>query len=243
MNTDNQQKELEHDKKILAQAEKIWGRAGKAGELRLKERTEMIIDYCNIGPDKKILEIGCGTGALTEELAKTGAKIITTDIFPDFLRIVESKIKTGNVTFEIADAQRLDAFSDNTFDAVCGLSILHHLDINKTLSNIYRVLKLGGKIAFSEPNMLNPQIAIQKNIPFIKKILGDSPGETAFFSWQMKKNLKKCGFGKFSVTPFDFLHPSIPDSLADFFSKTSYLLGKTPLIKEIAGSLFITAKK
>jgi hypothetical protein len=43
-------------------------------------------------------------------------------------------------------------------------------------------LKSGGTIYFTEPNMLNPQIAIQKNVSWVKRKLGDSPDETAFLS-------------------------------------------------------------
>ena len=40
--------------------------------------------------------------------------------------------------------------------------------MDKSVSEIYRVLKPGGAIFFTEPNMMNPQIAIQKNISYIK---------------------------------------------------------------------------
>ena len=52
---------------------------------------------------------------------------------------------------------------------------MHHLNVKKALVEFYRVLKPGGTIYFTEPNMLNPIIAVQKNIPFIKKLMGDTP--------------------------------------------------------------------
>ena len=60
-------------------------------------------------------------------------------------------------------------------------------EIEEALRDIYRVLKPGGTIYFTEPNMLNPQIAMQKNIPWIKRKLGDSPDETAFFRWPLRR--------------------------------------------------------
>ena len=77
--------------------------------------------------------------------------------------------------------------SDNErFDAVVGSSVLHHLDVAQALRECFRVLKPEGVICFTEPNMLNPQIALQKNISFLKKRLGDSPDETTFFRWQIQ---------------------------------------------------------
>jgi ubiquinone/menaquinone biosynthesis C-methylase UbiE len=236
--------ELAHDKKILANAEKVWGRAGEAGKRRLERRAKMVIDYCQLGADKKVLEIGCGTGTLTEVLAKTGATVVATDIFPEFLKAVEGKIGVNsNVSYKIADAETLEGFADASFDAVVGLSILHHLDVDKTLSNIYRVLKPGGLMAFAEPNMLNPQIALQKNIPPLKKVMGDSPDETAFFRWSFAKKIKTSNFSSNTVVPFDFLHPIIPNFLAAAVDKLGLVLEKIPFIKEIAGSVFIGAKK
>jgi 2-polyprenyl-3-methyl-5-hydroxy-6-metoxy-1,4-benzoquinol methylase len=235
--------ELAHDKKILANPEKIWGRAGLAGKKRLERRAKMIIDFCQIGPNKKILEIGCGSGTLTEKLAATGAEITATDIFPDFLALTAKKSAGGNVKTQIVDAETLAGLPDNYFNAVVGLSILHHLDIDKTLASVYRVLKPGGAMAFAEPNMLNPQIALQKNIPALKKALGDSPDETAFFAGPIKTKLSSLNFREISVIPFDFLHPAIPDFLAPGIEKIGTIFENTPLIKEIAGSLFIGAKK
>jgi ubiquinone/menaquinone biosynthesis C-methylase UbiE len=82
-------------------------------------------------------------------------------------------------------------FENRRFDYILGSSVLHHLDIEKAISEIYRVLKDGGIIAFTEPNMMNPQIALQKNIPYLKRKLGDSPDETVFFRWKISKLLKK----------------------------------------------------
>jgi SAM-dependent methyltransferase len=124
-----------------------------------------------------------------------------------------------------------------------GSSVLHHLDIDKAVKEIYRVLKPGGMIAFTEPNMLNPQIALQKNIPWLKKKLGDSPDETAFFSWNIKKLLVTAGFTHVKATPFDFLHPAIPPGLINPVLGISRIAEKTPLLKAIAGSLFIQAVK
>lgn len=235
--------ELAHDKKILTDAEKIWGRAGIAGTKRLERRAKMVIDFCQIKPGQKILEIGCGSGTLTEKLAATGAEIIATDIFPEFLELTKKRTSATNITVQIADAETLSGLADNSFDAVVGLSILHHLDIDKTLASIYRVLKPEGTMAFAEPNMLNPQIAIQKNIPAIKKAMNDSPDETAFFAGTMKKKLSDLNFQKISVVPFDFLHPAVPNACAATVEKIGNVLEKIPFIKEIAGSLFIGAKK
>jgi ubiquinone/menaquinone biosynthesis C-methylase UbiE len=126
-----------------------------------------------------VLELGCGTGFLTRELAVAGAQVTAIDISPELLEAARSNCSAANVTFEVQNAYAL-SYPDESFDLVVGSSILHHLDIGEALRQIYCVLRPGGRMCFTEPNMLNPQIAVQKNVPSIKKRLGDSPDETAF---------------------------------------------------------------
>ncbi len=108
---------------------------------------------------------------------------------------------------------------------------------------MHRVLKPGGRIFFTEPNMMNPQIAMQKNIPSLKRKLGDSPDETAFFRWSLKNLMLNTGFLAIAIKPFDFLHPALSPYLIPLVSTLGSMVEKTPVLKEIAGSLYITAQK
>jgi SAM-dependent methyltransferase len=129
------------------------------------------------------------------------------------------------------------------FDSVVGSSVLHHLEIEDAIRDIYRVLKPEGTIYFTEPNMLNPQIAIQKNIPWIKRKLGDSPEETAFFRWPLQRLLERTGYRHVRIDPFDFLHPKTPVALIDQVKAFGRFLENVPVISEFAGSLYIRAIK
>ena len=91
--------------------------------------------------------------------------------------------------------------------------------------------------------MLNPQIALQKNVPAVKKRLGDSPDETAFFRWPLRRLLERTGFRDVRVTPFDFLHPRCRKRWIPFVQKFGHGIENTPLLREIAGSLYIRATK
>jgi len=228
--------EIEHGKKISSQAEFIWGEATRAGQIRVDRRSQMIASLAELAAEKKILELGCGTGEYTLRLAHTKSKIIALDISQ--LLIQQAKQKAKSINFIIANAETLP-FKDNTFDAVVGNAVLHHLDLDKTLPEIKRVLKLGGRIAFTEPNMLNPQNLLVKNIKLIKRWLGESPHEQAFFKGQVLKILTNQGFSAVVVKPFDFLHPVTPGLLIPLVNNLGKILEKMPIIKEIAGSLMI----
>ena len=63
--------------------------------------------------------------------------------------------------FHLMDANQLE-FTDASFDVVYGGAILHHLDIEKSVSEIHRVLKPGGVIFFTEPLNMNPLYKIYR---------------------------------------------------------------------------------
>lgn len=196
----------------------------------------------HLKPGMTVLELGCGTGTFTRELACSGADVVAIDVSPELLEIARANCSAPNVQYQIQNAYAL-SYSQGVFDSVVGSSVLHHLEIKEALRNIYRVLKPAGTIYFTEPNMVNPQIAIQKNIPWIKRKLGDSPDETAFFRWSLRRLLEQTGYGDVRIDPFDFLHPKMPVALIDRVNALGRFLENVPVLSEFAGSLYIRAIK
>ncbi len=234
-------KEVQHGR-FLAQrgAGEIWNWESPAGKLRWARRVKMLSSH--LKPGMTVLELGCGTGSFTRELARSGAEIVAIDVSPELLEIAKLNCSVPNVRFQIQNAYSL-SYSEAVFDSVVGSSVLHHLEIEEALRDVYRVLKPEGTICFTEPNMLNPQIAIQKNIPWIKQKLGDSPDETAFFRWPLRRFLERAGYRDIRVDPFDFLHPKTPVALIDRMDAFGRFLENVPVISEVAGSLYIRAMK
>jgi len=95
----------------------------------------------------------------------------------------------------------------------------------------------------SAPNVLNPQIAIQKNVSWVKRKLGDSPDETAFFRWPLQRLLERIGFRDVRIDPSDFLHPKTPRLLVSRFNALGRLFEMMPVVSELAGSLYKRAVK
>jgi SAM-dependent methyltransferase len=234
-------KEIQHGR-FLAEhgAGEIWNWESPAGKLRWARRVKMLSRHLRSG--MSALELGCGTGYFTRELACSGANIVAVDVSPDLLEIAKANSSAPNVRYEIQNAYEL-SYPDAVFDSVVGSSVLHHLEIEEAIREIYRVLKPSGTIYFTEPNMLNPQIAIQKNVPWVKQKLGDSPDETAFLRWPLRRLLEQSGYRDVRIVPFDFLHPKTPVPIVDRLDAVGRFLESVPVISEFAGSLYIRAIK
>ena len=234
-------KEIRHGR-FLAKygAGEIWNWESPAGKLRWARRVKMLSKH--LGAGMRVLELGCGTGYFTRELARSRADIVAIDVSPELLEIARANCSGRNVRYEIQNASAL-SYPDGVFDSVVGSSVLHHLEIEEALREIHRVLKAGGTIYFTEPNMLNPQIAVQKNVPWVKRKLGDSPDETAFFRWPLRRLLEQTGYRDVRIDPFDFLHPKAPVPLVGRLDVVGRFLENVPVISEFAGSLYIRAIK
>ena len=121
----------------------------------VKKPAERLIANTGLIPGQRILDVACGTGWATMEAAKlvgyTG-KIIGIDIADKMLEVAREKAAVegmSNVEYYVGDAEALE-FDDASFDAVISaLSIFLLRDISKALGEWRRVLKGGGRIAFS----------------------------------------------------------------------------------------------
>ena len=238
---DRSEREILHGKYLAEQnPELMWGWGTPAGKIRANRRAERIIQGADITPHSRVLEIGCGTGNFSERFAKTGCDLTAIDISEDLLsKARERNLSKDRVRFLLKRFEDCDL--ESPYDAVIGSSILHHLEIDEALPVIYRLLKPGGIMSFAEPNMLNPQIFLERNFRRLFSYI--SPDETAFIRWVLKNRLSKIGFQEIEIKPLDWLHPAVPENLIKLISNIEWTLDRIPLVKEFAGSLYIRAKK
>ena len=104
-----------------------------------------------------ILDIATGTADFAISASKyTNANITGIDISQGMLDVgVEKITKKGlsnRIQLQLADSENLP-FQDNSYDAItAGFGVRNFEDLNKGLSEMYRTLKSGGKVAILEPS-------------------------------------------------------------------------------------------
>jgi demethylmenaquinone methyltransferase/2-methoxy-6-polyprenyl-1,4-benzoquinol methylase len=104
---------------------------------------------------KKILDMATGTGDLAMALAKTEAtEIVGIDLSPGMLEIGKERIKkqqlSHKIKMEVGDSEKI-AYPDHYFDAATiGFGVRNFENLDRGLSEIWRVLRPGGKLVILE---------------------------------------------------------------------------------------------
>jgi ubiquinone/menaquinone biosynthesis C-methylase UbiE len=101
-------------------------------------------------PDARVLEIGCGTGAVTARLAGAGARVIAIDQNPDMLQIAHHRIAEARrnlVEWREMTASEIDSFAADSFDSVVASFSLSEMAPQErafVMNHTMRVLRPGG---------------------------------------------------------------------------------------------------
>lgn len=99
-----------------------------------------------------VLDVGCGTGRVSEALAAAGRTVVGVDHSSGMLRVAAQKLPLDRCTLIRADARQLPV-GDGVFDAVVCSGVLHHVpDWPKILGEAARVLRPEGVLVVREPN-------------------------------------------------------------------------------------------
>lgn len=121
----------------------------------VKELTRQLIRFTEIPQNSLVLDAGCGTGALTFELAERypTVKVIGINISPNQVDSAKSYLLVsgiGNACFSLQDYHQL-AFPSGLFDRVIFCeSYIHSYDKRRLMEEVYRVLRQGGKVVLSD---------------------------------------------------------------------------------------------
>ena len=149
---------------------------GQTSWVTTKESSE-IPETLGLTRDSFVLEIGCGSGGYALHLAeKTGCRIVGLDInapgVQNANQLALTRGLSSKVRFEQCDASKGLPFEDNTFEAVFSNDVLCHLPARPVvLSEIFRVLKPGGRMLFSDALIVggllsHQEIATRSSIGF-----------------------------------------------------------------------------
>ena len=122
-------------------------------EVYLQHYVELVIRYAPSG--SKILDLGCGNGISARLLNQAGFDVVGTDISPLFLEEARSW-ENPTLRYQVCDVLELP-FDNDAFDVICSNELIEHLpDVETALQEMIRVVRKGGKVVLSGPNLCSP---------------------------------------------------------------------------------------
>lgn len=102
-----------------------------------------LLEFVPLDRHQAILDLGCGTGTLTGELAARAGRVVGIDASADMVRAARRRFP--HLEFMVADALHLPF--ENRFDVVFSNAVFHWLtDHDRLLKNIRRALKPHGRL-------------------------------------------------------------------------------------------------
>jgi len=100
------------------------------------------------GPAARVLDIGCGAGFLSNYLANAGFEVTGLDASRSSIEVASRHDVTGRAQYVLGDAL-LRPFADCSFDAVCAMDFLEHVEHPvRAIAEASRVLRPGGTFFF-----------------------------------------------------------------------------------------------
>ncbi|MDR2967501.1 MAG: class I SAM-dependent methyltransferase [Methanobacteriaceae archaeon] len=129
-----------------------------------------------ISKDMKVLDVGCGPGFFTKEMAKlvgNSGSVTAADLQEEMLLFLKDKIKNtnleGNINFHKTEKDELGLSDD--FDFILVFFMLHEVpNQRKFLKELYNHLNRDGKILISEPKFHVTKKDFQESLNIINDI-------------------------------------------------------------------------
>jgi ubiquinone/menaquinone biosynthesis C-methylase UbiE len=196
---------------------------------------------------KIILDYGCGVGSVTEKIANFyPEKLVGIDISEVSINKASENAKKLNLQIEysVDNCENLK-FKENTFDLVFGSGILHHLDIDKAINEISRVLKNNGEMIFLEPLGTNPLINLYRKLTPNSRSVDEHPFVEKDFLLinSLFKKVETNYYGFFTLIFFLFYRKPEKSVLFKIICKIDHYFFKIKYFKNFAWSVLIVAKK
>ena len=146
---------------------------------------EALVTYCGELSGKKVLDVGCGTGIATRQLAEYGASVIGCDLSEAMIREAQS---IDGIKYIVAPTDSLP-FENGAFEIVTAFSAFHWFCDNKSVQEIKRVLQKDGVFLVVNKHDIG---GIRKDVvPLFKKYSNKTTGKD---NYDPEQTLKESGF-------------------------------------------------
>lgn len=154
---------------------------------------EAVVRLGGLKPGDRVADLGCGSGAFSEELRTIGYSVVGIDISPKLIAV--GRAKYPGLELLEGDVEDLP-FATGSLDGVLLSGLVHHFpDPSRCAAEVYRVLRPGGRFVAFDPNRINPFMWLyrDRSSPFYSSV-GVTENERPVLARQVASVFRAAGF-------------------------------------------------
>lgn len=176
---------------------------------------EVLLDRANARAGERVLDIGCGWGGLSRELARRvmpGGRVIGIDVSEPMLARARELLPPGiPLEYVLGDAT-VHPFEPGRADLLFSrFGVMFFADPARSFANMRRGLRGGARLAFAcwrepraNPWLMLPLQAAYRHVPRLPEVGPEDPGAFAFASEpRVRDILGRAGYGAIQLEPVD----------------------------------------
>ena len=187
----------------------------RAADPQQRAMLERYTSELDLAPGSRVLEIGCGTGAISRFLATLPGAEAVAGVDPSLVFVERARELADNDSLEylIGDGRELE-LDDSSFDAVvCHTTLCHVPGCERVIAEAYRVLRQDGQLAVFDGDYATTTVAIGSHDP-LQTCVEAAMAALVHDPWLMRRiasALADAGFGVSRVCGHSYIQTSDPD--------------------------------
>jgi len=208
-------------------------------EDRMLWRAQTFRHMVHLLPGQSILEVGCGDGHFTQALHRIsrGENSITAVTFSS--RDAKPRQMPHSVEY-LSLRDFPDKLGSRQFDFIFAMDLLDRRNCAWFLQKIYSLLKPGGEVVFYESNPWNP---VHKLHRLLASCVGRPDRRRLLSQVQLYELVSEIGFVRSFAIFTDFVYAPLTPKLVWLLRNLSILMENAPLVRRLAGAIFIHTQK
>ncbi len=192
-----------------------WTDRQQMQDIMLAPVADILIDRADVKPDERVVDIGCGCGAIAVTLAeKVGPKghVLGIDVSAPMLqRARQVAPKDAPIDFVLADAT-VYPFDPASADLlVSRFGVMFFAEPTVSFANLRKTLRSSGRLTFvcwreprENPWLMTPLQAVYQHVPKLPQLGPEDPGPFSFASEQrVRRILADAGFSGIAMEPHE----------------------------------------
>lgn len=195
---------LDHDNRVRDEFTRQAETFSASAAITDAALTQRFVDALGNAASGSVLDVACGPGILSAAIARSAREVTAFDLTPQMLNKAAqhcAEAGVGNVSFREGNAAELP-FVNAAFDAAVTRLSVHHFDQpGRVMSEIFRVLRPGGRFVVAD--VISSEVPAESELQNAIEILRDPSHVRMLPGSELTSLVKEAGFAIESLTTWD----------------------------------------